>query len=113
MTRPRSPGQDGPGSLYKTRDWRKLRAYALRRAGHRCQWCGADIRGKGCARVDHIKTARSRPDLFFNPDNVRALCVSCDAKRHREKGGQGRSREKPLVGIDGFPVDAYGETWRI
>lgn len=111
MSRPRSPGQDSAGSPYKTQRWRKLRAFALRRANWRCQWCGADIRARHAGRVDHIQTARKRPDLFFEASNVRALCTSCDAKRHREKGGAGTTKERPAIGLDGFPIDD-ADNWR-
>lgn len=115
-TPPRSgalPDPHKPGSLYWTKDWQRFRARIVKRANYRCEWCGADIRGKGKARVDHKTPARNRPDLFFDPDNARALCVSCDAKRHYEKGAAGTAKDKPTIGVDGFPIDNTGDLWRV
>jgi 5-methylcytosine-specific restriction protein A len=72
--------------FYLSLEWRSLRAATLKRDRYRCTQCATPIHGKGQARVDHIVTRRANPALALDPNNVRSLCVPCDAKRHREKG---------------------------
>ena len=89
---------------YKSTEWQTLRALALKRARFKCLNCGASVIGKGLARVDHIETVRERPDLAWSLENLRVLCVLCDAARHAEKGA--RKVERVAIGVDGFPTEA-------
>jgi 5-methylcytosine-specific restriction endonuclease McrA len=98
----RRPG-DG---FYDTREWKAARARCLAAAGWQCVTCGADLRGLGNSRVDHIKSRKLFPDLALEPTNLRALCPPCDNKRHSEKGRNGQ--ERVPVGLDGFPE---GSPW--
>jgi 5-methylcytosine-specific restriction endonuclease McrA len=93
--------------VYNDKRWWPLRQKVLRLAGHRCSHCGASITGKGKARIDHIKSVESRPDLAYVESNLRALCVPCDNARHSEKGG-GRAIGRQQLGADGWPVDDFG-----
>ncbi|MGC2853944.1 HNH endonuclease [Novispirillum sp. DQ9] len=95
--------------FYLSPAWRKLRAQAIKRDGHRCVVCGKDVSGKGAARVDHIKTRRERPDLALDLSNLRTLCSAHDNQGHREKGAGGGPRREAFVvrgcDADGWPLD--------
>jgi hypothetical protein len=56
------------------------------RDGYRCVICGADISGRGQARVDHIEPVRTHPHQALSLDNLRSLCPTHDNQGHREKG---------------------------
>ncbi len=89
--------------FYKSQAWQALRLRALKRDRWQCVICGASLKGKGAARVDHIQTRKAFPHLALNLANVRSLCPGCDAKRHAEKGGAANTP----VDINGYP-----EAWR-
>jgi len=95
--------------FYRSKAWLGVRAQALKRDGYRCVICGADVRGKGQSRVDHIEPRRLRPDLALALSNLRTLCPTCDNQGHREKRGGGVSRIEQFVvkGLDpaGRPLD--------
>lgn len=88
--------------FYSTPQWRALRVHVLRRDGYLCTWCGADVRAKGAARVDHVVPMKQAWHLRLSPDNLRTLCIPCDAKRHADKAGGA-----PVFGCttDGHPRD--------
>ena len=91
-------------TFYKSKEWRTLRVHALRRDGYCCTVCRASVRMKGASRVDHIVTRKARPDLALTLSNLRTLCVSCDNKRHSEKGGN--QHDRPAIAVTGYP-DAW------
>lgn len=72
----RKPWYSGP--------WKKIRTQVLERDDHRCQ-----IQAPGCTRtateVDHILPAALDPHGagWFDPDNLRAACRSCNLDRNR------------------------------
>jgi len=83
-----------PGeSFYFSPEWRALRAAVLRRDGYRCVVCGADVSGRGRARVDHIRRVKDGGALL-DPSNCRTLCPTHDAQGHREKGTGTRRRDE-------------------
>jgi len=86
---------------YKSREWKALRARALSRARYRCENCGRVVAGKHQARVDHRIEVRVNPALAMVLDNLRVLCVDCDAARHADKGNRNVPRQR--VGLDGYP----------
>ncbi|MEN7527173.1 HNH endonuclease [Cupriavidus sp. DL-D2] len=88
--------------LYQSVAWKRARHAVLVRDGFRCVVCGADVRGKGAARVDHIQRLADRPDLGLHLPNLRTLCVGCDNRNHAERGGA-----NPRRGSDdhGQPLD--------
>lgn len=92
-------------SIYDDSRWKALRLKALRRAGWKCESCGANVRGKGLSRVDHKQSVAAAPELAFELDNLRVLCGACDNARHSEKGG-GRAIGRQQLGLDGFPIDS-------
>lgn len=62
---------------YSTSAWQRLRKAVLARDGYVCQ-----IRGARCTHVattcDHIQPVSERPDLFWEPANLRAACRRCN-----------------------------------
>lgn len=103
---------NNPLRIYQTRKWRAVRAFVLKRDLWRCVVCNADVSAVGAARVDHIKTVETHPELVFDPTNLRTLCVLHDNQSHREKGAWRSSpteREErfTIKGVDsrGWPVD--------
>lgn len=99
--------------FYATPGWKAARRAALRRDGYRCTVCGVPIAGRGQARVDHIQSVRTRPDLALTLANLRSLCVLHDNQAHREKWqGKGAKRDSRFSGCDveGKPFDA-GSHW--
>ena len=95
----------GDANMYRTPRWRKLRLEVLRRDAYTCVMCGASVRGKGQARVDHIRPVKIHPELAWDKTNLRTLCPTCDNRRHSEKM---RKTEAVPIGADGFPV---GSEW--
>lgn len=94
-----------PDPFYSSAAWRDLRKRALVIAGHRCAWCGVDVRAFKASRVDHIRPRRAAPHLALVLANLRVLCASCDNRRHAEKG-QGAARELLGTGADGHPLSS-------
>jgi 5-methylcytosine-specific restriction enzyme A len=104
-------------ALYATREWKTLRAQVLRESNGRCAT-------KNCARaaciVDHVRPHRGINALFFDRDNLQALCKRChDRKTARYDGSFGRApraaypREKsahiaPQPVLDGGRGDGGG-----
>jgi 5-methylcytosine-specific restriction protein A len=90
--------------FYKSKAWMKARAQVLKRDHYRCVQCGANVRPKGAARIDHILPRKKFPDLSLHIPNLRTLCVPCDNARHaRDRAA--RKDEAPAIGPDGFPLD--------
>lgn len=88
--------------FYTSMAWRKMRAQIRKRDRYKCHICGADVRGPGKSRVDHIQTVKDRPDLRLSPSNLRTLCVPCDNARHAEKN---RNVDFTRTNESGLPVD--------
>lgn len=81
-------------SWYSTSRWRKVRAAVLKRDGYVCQATGVALVGRYPADnspvVDHIRPHRGDPDLFWDPDNLRAVAKGWHdrEKQSLEKRGQ-------------------------
>ena len=91
--------------FYSSQAWRTLRARAVRLAGARCVWCGADVSARGASRVDHVRPRREVPHLALVLSNLRVLCATCDNRRHAEKGGDNAWALR-ATGVDGRPLSA-------
>lgn len=99
-----------PGApFYRTAEWRRLRAAALARDGHRCTvpGCGSTER----LVVDHILARPRAVTCATQADgliNLRTLCARCDASI-KEGAGGARRRGGALVArgcdADGWPRD--------
>jgi len=94
--------------LYKTKAWRVLREQALLRDMFRCQHkgCGAMLkRGRShpkSAVVHHIKPHKGDLDLFFDLDNLQAVCWSCHSGDIQSIEARGFDA---TIGADGWPID--------
>jgi 5-methylcytosine-specific restriction protein A len=72
--------------------WRKLRAWYL--AGHPfCEECAKRHIVTKATDVDHIVPHRGDPALFWDADNLQALCHACHSRKTAaEDGGYGNAR---------------------
>jgi hypothetical protein len=65
---------------YSTAAWQRLRRAVIARDGGICQ-----IQGPRCTQVattcDHIYPTSTHPDLFWEPENLRAACGRCNYGR--------------------------------
>lgn len=82
---------------YDLKRWKDLREHILVRDLYTCQATGAMLTGKHPAAdspvVDHIKPHRGDPDLFWDPNNLRAVAKHWhdSVKQAMEKGGKARA----------------------
>ena len=99
--------------FYQSKAWRLIRSVAVRRDNGRCRECGRAVTGRA-AHVDHIQSRRTHPELAYNIDNLRLLCVQCHMRKgSREDGVLGHKTSGPYVGgcaADGEP-DSPDHPW--
>ena len=94
--------------LYQTKAWRILREQALLRDGYRCQHkrCGVTLkRGRADPRsavVHHLKPHKGEHDLFFDLDNLQAVCWTCHSGDIQSAEARGYDTQ---IGDDGWPID--------
>ena len=70
-------------AFYSGRRWRRLARCYL--AAHPvCVWCG-----RLAEMVDHVVPRRRRPDLAYDPLNLRACCRRCHARQGKKMTGGG------------------------
>lgn len=62
--------------FYKTTEWRRLRYFALKTLGNRCQVCGASA-ALSPLQVDHVKPRLLFPELSLDIHNLQILCEDC------------------------------------
>ena len=95
---------------YSTEKWRRL-SIAFRKRNPLCVNCDDNGLVRPAVLVDHIKPAKSHPELFFEWRNLRALCQRCHnniGEKVLSKGviidgeceviDQGEGRVRSLVG---------------
>ena len=75
--------------VYATRAWREVRALVLRRDGGVCRVCG----NKATA-VDHIIPWREN-GAWYELDNLRAICVTCNSARVKQPQRAASSERRP------------------
>ena len=85
-------------------NWPYIRSTILRRAGDKCEWCGAlnhDFRMNANDRVIEIVLTIAHLDHTPEncaPENLRALCQRChlrfDAKHHQRNAYATRRKDK-------------------
>lgn len=63
----------------KSRRWKLLRRYVLKRDGAKCAKCGET---EGILHIDHIKPRSRYPALIWNPDNLQVLCRPCNKSKY-------------------------------
>jgi len=104
----RSPEAAEYRKLYNTRIWRKLRDRTLLRDGYRCQRKGCGVmltRGRSHPRsavVHHVDAHKGNRELFYDINNLQAVCWQCHSTVIQSEEFYGYSKE---VGNDGWPVD--------
>jgi 5-methylcytosine-specific restriction endonuclease McrA len=88
-------------SLYKSKTWQRLRYYQLQREPL-CRMCRQLGHIEPAAIVDHIKPHRGNLELFYDADNLAALCKPCH-DRHKQR----QEKTGVLIGGDseGIPFD--------
>ena len=93
-----------PNKLYLTHRWALLRKRVLAEQPV-CQAC---LMARSL-HVDHIKAHKGIEALFWDRENLWALCPSChSSKTAKRDGGWGRKPgDRPLKGTaqDGLPTD--------
>ena len=87
--------------FYKSKAWLAVRQKVLARDCWVCVQCGAGLKGKAKASVDHIKPRRLYPALALAPSNLQSLCKAC---HDGWKQVLERNEHKPQTGLDGFPA---------
>ena len=112
----RTPEADEYRRLYGTKQWKILRAKALLRDGFKCSRCKCFLKqGRTLpqsAVVHHIKAHKGDLELFFDLDNLQAVCWSCHSGAIQSEEARGYSTE---IGPDGWPTDPnhpIGRCWR-
>ena len=104
----RTPEAEAYRKLYKTKHWQVLRRRALLRDGFRCQHngCGAMLKqGRShphSAVVHHIEPHKGDLDLFFDYNNLQAVCWTCHSGHIQSIEARGYDT---TIGDDGWPVD--------
>lgn len=88
-------------SLYKSKQWYRLRWYQLEQQPT-CTLCKQLGRTTAATVVDHIKPHRGDLELFYDPSNLQALCAPCHDrhKQRQEKTGYLRGND-----VEGKPLD--------
>ena len=67
---------------YKGARWLALRARALARDHHECQWCAAEGKVVPATTVHHILPAEQFPAQAYDLDNLVSLCRECHEAHH-------------------------------
>jgi hypothetical protein len=67
--------------LYGTREYKLWRKAVFERDNYTCQLCPKPKKG-GKLTVDHIKQWAYFPELRFDINNGRTLCIECHRKTH-------------------------------
>lgn len=93
--------RDDPNrELYRTERWKQT----SRRHLMMNPWCVGYPRGYHKVGViaqctDHIQSARTHPELFWEPSNHQSFCFDCNRRKAiAEEGGFGASRYQPRQG---------------
>ena len=75
------------------RNWKRIRATALERAGFRCEWVRVDT-GTRCTElatdVDHVV-----PGDDHSPANLQALCAYHHARKSAREGAKAANANRP------------------
>ena len=83
------------------RRWQKFRLVYLKE-NPLCVYCKDEGNIVAAEVVDHINPHKGDVNLFWNKNNLQALC-----KVHHDRTKQimERGTDKPLIGVDGFPME--------
>ena len=69
--------------FYKGMDWRRLRAMAIARDNHLCQWCLKKGELQRAQVVHHIVEVKVDWDKRLDLDNIESLCYACHNRHHK------------------------------
>ena len=90
--------------FYNSQEWEAVRHLALKRDRYYCQTCGAlclgKKRGKPNPHVDHVIPRKEKPEWALKLANLQVLCHSCHS---RKSILDTMAKEKPMIGLDGYP----------
>lgn len=90
-------------------EWRRVRMVALKRAGARCECCGATPADGVRMHVDHIKPRRVYPELALDPDNLQVLCEVCNhGKGNWDETDWRQKEEAPAAPEGARPFGRFG-----
>lgn len=67
--------QDNMIPFYKSREWRTLRAKALRRDHYECVLCRGEGKYHRAENVHHIHEVKRRPELALDITNIECICI--------------------------------------
>ena len=85
--------------LLNTKKWKELRAWKLQQ-NPLCEICQAEGYVRSAVDVHHIipvesaHTLQEMEQLAFDPSNLKALCIPCHVKTHKEMGKGTRANHK-------------------
>lgn len=88
--------------LYDSVRWRKVRQMVLNEEPL-CRMCLSIKRTTPATVVDHVKPHKNDMNLFYDRDNLQALCAPChdSAKQMQERHGYSQGCD-----ANGYPLDA-------
>lgn len=91
--------RDEIDKLYNTSRWRKhVRPSVLNRDNYRCQECKRRNIRTAANIVHHKIEAREDITLFFDENNLEAICTACHNKEHPERsGGEKKKKTKRKI----------------
>lgn len=77
--------------IYRTAEWRKVRAHVIARANGLCEECKRKGKVKKGRDVDHIVELtdenKHRWEIAYNPENLQFLCDCCHQHKHNRSNG--------------------------
>ncbi len=85
----RSPQRLEDRRFYNSAAWRRCRK-AFLTENPLCVDCEKEGHCTPATQVDHIKARKDHPELAFDFDNLRALCLSCHSRRTRQETNRRR-----------------------
>lgn len=68
--------------FYKSKEWKRVRQYVLKRDRYLCQHCYKQDRLVAAQMVHHIVEVKEDWNERLNTDNLVSLCHSCHNKAH-------------------------------
>jgi len=93
-------------ALYRTKRWKQLRESVLVRDLFTCQQTSVILtNGKNNPRsavVHHKRPHKGDPELFYDPDNLEAVCKAWHDGSGQKEDNRGYS---VAIGPDGWPTD--------
>ena len=103
--------RDFSTAFYHSKEWERVRTYALMRDRYTCQKCG-----RPAQEVHHIIHLTPEniwdPNIALNPDNLMCLCREDHFRIHEEDKERGKRRANGLTEgdcADGFHFDETGQ----